>query len=166
MGNPWEIVRNNISYPVKFYGKVVTDSDASGDGLGSSKGGSLNEKESAVGFLEAWKIPGVASFTVSVEYLRNDQRCQDKVEEDNGVRNSDDGVENESEKDDVDESKEKEDAIEKMNETEHVSEETQENDENKKSETEATQENDGKYNEKSESEIITMKTIMLRKWIM
>lgn len=22
MGNPWEIVRNDISYPVKFYGKV------------------------------------------------------------------------------------------------------------------------------------------------
>ncbi|KAI3665845.1 hypothetical protein L6452_44480 [Arctium lappa] len=27
MGNPWEIVRNDISYPVKFYGKVVTGSD-------------------------------------------------------------------------------------------------------------------------------------------
>ncbi|GJV10926.1 hypothetical protein Tco_1352467 [Tanacetum coccineum] len=25
MGNPWEIVRNDISYPVKFYGKVVTE---------------------------------------------------------------------------------------------------------------------------------------------
>lgn len=23
MGSPWEIVRNDISYPVKFYGKVV-----------------------------------------------------------------------------------------------------------------------------------------------
>ncbi|KAL0363867.1 UNVERIFIED_CONTAM: Alpha-1,4 glucan phosphorylase L-2 isozyme, chloroplastic/amyloplastic [Sesamum angustifolium] len=27
MGNPWEIVRNDISYPVKFYGKVVEGSD-------------------------------------------------------------------------------------------------------------------------------------------
>lgn len=27
MSNPWEIVRNDITYPVKFYGKVVTDSD-------------------------------------------------------------------------------------------------------------------------------------------
>ncbi|KAF5191379.1 Glycogen phosphorylase [Thalictrum thalictroides] len=27
MGNPWEIVRNDISYPVKFYGKVVAGSD-------------------------------------------------------------------------------------------------------------------------------------------
>ncbi|GAV65707.1 Phosphorylase domain-containing protein [Cephalotus follicularis] len=27
MGNPWEIVRNDISYPVKFYGKVVSGSD-------------------------------------------------------------------------------------------------------------------------------------------
>ncbi|KAK9052473.1 hypothetical protein SSX86_029102 [Deinandra increscens subsp. villosa] len=27
MGNPWEIIRNDISYPVKFYGKVVTGSD-------------------------------------------------------------------------------------------------------------------------------------------
>ncbi|GKA71048.1 hypothetical protein Tco_0777187, partial [Tanacetum coccineum] len=25
MGNPWEILRNDISYPVKFYGKVVTE---------------------------------------------------------------------------------------------------------------------------------------------
>ena len=24
MGNPWEIVRNDIGYPVKFYGEVVT----------------------------------------------------------------------------------------------------------------------------------------------
>ncbi|GJW80832.1 zinc finger, CCHC-type containing protein [Tanacetum coccineum] len=117
-------------------------------------GGSHNEKESAVGFLEAWKIPRVAPFAVLVEYLRNDQRCQDKVEEENGVRSSNDGFKNESEKDDVDKSKEKEDAIEKMNETKHVSEETQENDatENEKSETKATQENDGKDNEKSESE--------------
>ncbi|XP_019442729.1 PREDICTED: alpha-1,4 glucan phosphorylase L isozyme, chloroplastic/amyloplastic isoform X2 [Lupinus angustifolius] len=27
MGNPWEIVRNDITYPVKFFGKVVTGSD-------------------------------------------------------------------------------------------------------------------------------------------
>ncbi|KAF9624120.1 hypothetical protein IFM89_008058 [Coptis chinensis] len=27
LGNPWEIVRNDVSYPVKFYGKVVTGSD-------------------------------------------------------------------------------------------------------------------------------------------
>ncbi|KAM2858792.1 hypothetical protein COP2_024288 [Malus domestica] len=27
MGNPWEIVRNDVSYPIKFYGKVVTGSD-------------------------------------------------------------------------------------------------------------------------------------------
>lgn len=27
MGNPWEIVRNDVSYPVKFYGKVVSGAD-------------------------------------------------------------------------------------------------------------------------------------------
>lgn len=27
MGNPWEIVRNDVSYPIKFYGKAVTGSD-------------------------------------------------------------------------------------------------------------------------------------------
>ncbi|KAK9924969.1 hypothetical protein M0R45_033310 [Rubus argutus] len=27
MGNPWEIVRNDVSYPVKFYGNVVSGSD-------------------------------------------------------------------------------------------------------------------------------------------
>ncbi|CAK9186034.1 unnamed protein product [Ilex paraguariensis] len=27
MGNPWEIARNDVSYPVKFYGKVVMGSD-------------------------------------------------------------------------------------------------------------------------------------------
>ncbi|CAL5325894.1 unnamed protein product [Camellia sinensis] len=27
MGNPWEIVRNDVSHPVKFYGKVVVGSD-------------------------------------------------------------------------------------------------------------------------------------------
>lgn len=24
MGNPWEIVRNDVSYPIKFFGKVVS----------------------------------------------------------------------------------------------------------------------------------------------
>ncbi|XP_068653751.1 alpha-1,4 glucan phosphorylase L isozyme, chloroplastic/amyloplastic [Aristolochia californica] len=27
MGNPWEIVRNDVSYPIKFYGKVTSGSD-------------------------------------------------------------------------------------------------------------------------------------------
>lgn len=27
MGNPWEIVRNDVSYHVKFYGNVATGSD-------------------------------------------------------------------------------------------------------------------------------------------
>lgn len=27
MGNPWEIMRNDVSYPIKFYGKVVSGSD-------------------------------------------------------------------------------------------------------------------------------------------
>lgn len=27
MGNPWEIVRTDVSYPVKFYGKVVEGTD-------------------------------------------------------------------------------------------------------------------------------------------
>ncbi|XVF85840.1 hypothetical protein PTKIN_Ptkin17bG0150000 [Pterospermum kingtungense] len=27
MGNPWEIVRNDVSYPVKFYGEVITGPD-------------------------------------------------------------------------------------------------------------------------------------------
>ena len=27
MGNPWEIVRNDISYPVKFYGEVISGPD-------------------------------------------------------------------------------------------------------------------------------------------
>ncbi|PON40780.1 Glycogen/starch/alpha-glucan phosphorylase [Parasponia andersonii] len=27
LGNPWEIVRNDVAYPVKFYGKIVTGSD-------------------------------------------------------------------------------------------------------------------------------------------
>ncbi|GJV01026.1 protein FAR1-related sequence 11 [Tanacetum coccineum] len=70
--------------------------DVRGVSLQVASGGSHNEKESVVGFLEAWKIPGVGPIAIK------DQRCQDKVEEENGVRSSDDGVENESEKDDVD----------------------------------------------------------------
>lgn len=27
IGNPWEIVRNDIKYPIKFYGKVIVGSD-------------------------------------------------------------------------------------------------------------------------------------------
>nr|GMD56922.1 Alpha-1,4 glucan phosphorylase L isozyme, chloroplastic/amyloplastic [Ipomoea batatas] len=27
LGNPWEIIRNDVSYPVKFFGKVITGSD-------------------------------------------------------------------------------------------------------------------------------------------
>lgn len=27
MGNPWEIARNDISYPVKFYGEVISGTD-------------------------------------------------------------------------------------------------------------------------------------------
>ena len=27
MGYPWEVVRNDVSYPVKFYGKVVEGTD-------------------------------------------------------------------------------------------------------------------------------------------
>nr|GEZ49411.1 dentin sialophosphoprotein-like isoform X1 [Tanacetum cinerariifolium]GEZ49954.1 dentin sialophosphoprotein-like isoform X1 [Tanacetum cinerariifolium] len=95
-------------------------------------------------FLEAWKIPGIAPFAVSVEYLRKDQRCQDKVEDENGVRNSDDGVENESEKDDVDESKEKEDAIEKMNETEHSESEDNHNEDDHVKEVDNVNENENK----------------------
>ncbi|KAK9109690.1 hypothetical protein Sjap_017750 [Stephania japonica] len=34
MGNPWEIVRNDISYPVKFYGKVVSGSDGNKHWIG------------------------------------------------------------------------------------------------------------------------------------
>lgn len=29
MGNPWEIVRNDVSYPVKFFGEVVAGPDCS-----------------------------------------------------------------------------------------------------------------------------------------
>ncbi|KAI3432999.1 hypothetical protein J3R85_007175 [Psidium guajava] len=29
MGNPWEIVRNDVSYPVKFYGEVISGPDGS-----------------------------------------------------------------------------------------------------------------------------------------
>ncbi|CAN0896440.1 Alpha-1,4 glucan phosphorylase L-2 isozyme, chloroplastic/amyloplastic [Linum grandiflorum] len=34
MGNPWEIVRNDVSYPVKFYGEVKTNSDGSKEWIG------------------------------------------------------------------------------------------------------------------------------------
>ncbi|KAK9750693.1 hypothetical protein RND81_02G214300 [Saponaria officinalis] len=34
MGNPWEIVRNDVSYPVKFYGKVITKPDGRKDWIG------------------------------------------------------------------------------------------------------------------------------------
>ncbi|KAA8530419.1 hypothetical protein F0562_005128 [Nyssa sinensis] len=34
MGNPWEIVRNDVSYPVKFYGQVVTGSGGKGHWIG------------------------------------------------------------------------------------------------------------------------------------
>lgn len=27
MGNPWEVVRNDVSYPIKFYGKIESGSD-------------------------------------------------------------------------------------------------------------------------------------------
>lgn len=34
MGNPWEIVRNDVSYPIKFYGKVVVDSNGKKNWIG------------------------------------------------------------------------------------------------------------------------------------
>lgn len=34
MGNPWEIVRNDISYPVKFYGEVVESPDGRKEWVG------------------------------------------------------------------------------------------------------------------------------------
>ncbi|KAL1538762.1 Alpha-1,4 glucan phosphorylase L isozyme, chloroplastic/amyloplastic [Salvia divinorum] len=34
IGNPWEIVRNDIAYPVKFFGKVVTGSDGNKNWIG------------------------------------------------------------------------------------------------------------------------------------
>lgn len=34
MGNPWEIVRHDVSYPVKFYGKVVVGSDGTKHWIG------------------------------------------------------------------------------------------------------------------------------------
>ncbi|CAI9780687.1 unnamed protein product [Fraxinus pennsylvanica] len=34
MGNPWEIVRNDVSYPVKFFGKVLTGSDGKSRWIG------------------------------------------------------------------------------------------------------------------------------------
>lgn len=34
MGNPWEIVRNDVSYPVKFYGEVVSTVDGAKEWVG------------------------------------------------------------------------------------------------------------------------------------
>ncbi|KAH6774571.1 Glycosyl transferase [Perilla frutescens var. hirtella] len=34
IGNPWEIVRNDVAYPVKFFGKVVTSSDGKRSWIG------------------------------------------------------------------------------------------------------------------------------------
>lgn len=34
MGNPWEIVRNDVTYPVKFYGNLVTGSDGKRQWIG------------------------------------------------------------------------------------------------------------------------------------
>ncbi|KAM4110322.1 hypothetical protein ACB094_03G186700 [Castanea mollissima] len=34
MGNPWEIVRNDVSYPVKFYGEVTSGADGSKQWIG------------------------------------------------------------------------------------------------------------------------------------
>lgn len=34
MGNPWEIVRNDVSYPVKFYGNVITRPDGTKEWAG------------------------------------------------------------------------------------------------------------------------------------
>jgi glycogen phosphorylase len=34
MGSPWEIARSDVSYPVKFYGKVVVGSDGKNHWIG------------------------------------------------------------------------------------------------------------------------------------
>ncbi|XP_031255083.1 alpha-1,4 glucan phosphorylase L isozyme, chloroplastic/amyloplastic-like [Pistacia vera] len=34
LGNPWEMVRNDVSYPIKFYGKVVSGSDGKSNWIG------------------------------------------------------------------------------------------------------------------------------------
>lgn len=34
MGNPWEIVRNDISYPVKFYGEVIESPEGKKEWVG------------------------------------------------------------------------------------------------------------------------------------
>ncbi|KAJ0098650.1 hypothetical protein Patl1_21807 [Pistacia atlantica] len=34
LGNPWEMVRNDVSYPIKFYGKVVSGSDGKTNWIG------------------------------------------------------------------------------------------------------------------------------------
>ncbi|GAA0154416.1 glycosyltransferase [Lithospermum erythrorhizon] len=37
LGNPWEIVRNDVSYPVKFFGKVITESDGKRHWIGGEE---------------------------------------------------------------------------------------------------------------------------------
>lgn len=37
MGNPWEIVRNDVKYPIKFYGKVVLGTDGRKHWIGGEK---------------------------------------------------------------------------------------------------------------------------------
>ena len=34
MGSPWEIVRNDVSYPVKFYGEVISGPDGKKEWVG------------------------------------------------------------------------------------------------------------------------------------
>ncbi|GMP94462.1 hypothetical protein CsSME_00043916 [Camellia sinensis var. sinensis] len=34
MGNPWEIVRHDVSYPVKFYGEVILGEDGKKEWVG------------------------------------------------------------------------------------------------------------------------------------
>lgn len=34
MGNPWQILRNDVSYPVKFYGEVISGSNESKQWVG------------------------------------------------------------------------------------------------------------------------------------
>lgn len=34
MGNPWEIARNDVFYPVKFYGEVISGADGSKQWVG------------------------------------------------------------------------------------------------------------------------------------
>lgn len=37
MGSPWEIVRNDVSYPVKFYGEVISGPDGKKEWVGGEK---------------------------------------------------------------------------------------------------------------------------------